>query len=692
MWRYDLGATHLVSMTSLKERRCYSAARELEGKLYVVGGYGSYAGIQNSPLTSMEVYDLFNPRLGWVTSRDKYNRKAPASMTASRWGLGLFALHGSLFAIGGKVQSGGSGATLGYTGKNEEYDIHLRTWTTRATMPTPRAFFASATHNCRVIVMGGITKPEGSLIGASTNIVEIYVPPFQGDTSSTGDYWYTPDAIKLPQGITGGVAHNSALVLQGGQVYSMAGDAGAQGGQGERFVIPYTDLCAADKVTGPDSRFDPPNKCALCAPGYFGGKFGGSCTPCKGLANCNGGCGGAGVCNVGDGPSAGKCTCDSSKHTSGADCVSCKTGWSPPGYCDTCGIGFFGNVCTRCPGEAYITAQCSGHGECGGSGTTTGSGDCDCDEGYQGGGCGTCAPLYFQDTRGFGDAAEVAEDAEHAEHAEHAEELGARKRQQGQQQRGQQSKTTLRSAQLALPLQSGVVGGSSLSVGGAVNYTCSLCLCNLTASIRDGPCVGQMCSKNGHCSGGSCVCDMGWKGDECNADAGFLDTGMSVGGFVVLMLFLTGVVVFIGVTGFRRYRRNQAAAGGAAAGGAYPKAQSAKALKDPLLANPNNGGNLTSFAAPPPTQANDDASARMARMMGGGATQAPTMPQQPRQVLAPPQQQQQQQQQPAAVQSGGNSRADAFRFCDECGAQQPFSARFCGGCGAGMNPSTTSEG
>ena len=236
MWRYDLGATHLVSLTSLKERRCYSAARELEGKIYVVGGYGSYAGIQNSPLTSVEVYDLFNPRLGWVTSRDKYNRKAPASMTASRWGLGLFALHGSLFAIGGKVQSGGAGATLGYTGTNEEYDIHLRTWTTRATMPTPRAFFASATHNCRVIVMGGITKPESSKIGAPTNIVEIYVPPFHGDpsTGGSGDYWYTPDPIKLPQGIAGGVAHNSALVLQGGQVYSMAGAAGG-GGAGGAF-------------------------------------------------------------------------------------------------------------------------------------------------------------------------------------------------------------------------------------------------------------------------------------------------------------------------------------------------------------------------------------------------------------------------------------------------------------------------
>jgi hypothetical protein len=82
--------------------------------------------------------------------------KAP--MHQARAGLGVAAVNGKIYAIGGNTQSGVYPALVNgeFVGTNEEYDIATDTWTTKTPMPTPRAFFAIAVYQNKIYCIGGI--------------------------------------------------------------------------------------------------------------------------------------------------------------------------------------------------------------------------------------------------------------------------------------------------------------------------------------------------------------------------------------------------------------------------------------------------------------------------------------------------------------------------------------------------------
>ena len=81
-----------------------------------------------------------------------------ASMNKARAGLGVAAVNGKIYAIGGTTASGmyppdcfrGS-----FVGTNEEYDPATDTWTYKASMPTPRDYFAIAAYGNKIYCIGG---------------------------------------------------------------------------------------------------------------------------------------------------------------------------------------------------------------------------------------------------------------------------------------------------------------------------------------------------------------------------------------------------------------------------------------------------------------------------------------------------------------------------------------------------------
>jgi len=91
----------------------------------------------SSSLASSVVENPWNPR---------------ASMQQARGGLGVVAVDGKVYAIGGKTASGE------FVGTNEQYDPKDDTWKILEPMPTSRAYFAIVTYQNKIYCIGGLNK------------------------------------------------------------------------------------------------------------------------------------------------------------------------------------------------------------------------------------------------------------------------------------------------------------------------------------------------------------------------------------------------------------------------------------------------------------------------------------------------------------------------------------------------------
>jgi N-acetylneuraminic acid mutarotase len=112
-------------------------------------------------------------------TEDFWTTKAP--MQVARSGLGVAAVNGKIYAIGGSNASGfapsiGGSAVLGnsyiggFVGTNEEYAPETDTWTYKASMPTPRIVFATAVYQNKIYCRGG--KASDGFTGVN----EVYDP------------------------------------------------------------------------------------------------------------------------------------------------------------------------------------------------------------------------------------------------------------------------------------------------------------------------------------------------------------------------------------------------------------------------------------------------------------------------------------------------------------------------------------
>ena len=96
---------------------------------------------------------MAKPALSSVAvAEDTWTAKAP--MQQARAGLGVVAVDGKIYAIGGNHATDYLPIS-GLLGTNEEYDPETDTWTTKASMPTPRDYFAIAAYKNKIYCIGG---------------------------------------------------------------------------------------------------------------------------------------------------------------------------------------------------------------------------------------------------------------------------------------------------------------------------------------------------------------------------------------------------------------------------------------------------------------------------------------------------------------------------------------------------------
>jgi N-acetylneuraminic acid mutarotase len=91
------------------------------------------------------------PISGIDTAENSWSQMAP--MNVSRSALGAIAVNDTIYAIGGSISTRYPLDT--FVAANEEYDVATNTWLTKASMPTPRGYFAIAAYQNKIYCIGG---------------------------------------------------------------------------------------------------------------------------------------------------------------------------------------------------------------------------------------------------------------------------------------------------------------------------------------------------------------------------------------------------------------------------------------------------------------------------------------------------------------------------------------------------------
>jgi hypothetical protein len=98
------------------------------------------------------------PVTGISAIEDSWVSKEP--MSQPRAGLGVVIVADKIYAIGGVKPIPNQYPLDEYLGTNEEYDPATNTWTTKASMPTPRGGFAIAAYQDKIYCFGGVVGME----------------------------------------------------------------------------------------------------------------------------------------------------------------------------------------------------------------------------------------------------------------------------------------------------------------------------------------------------------------------------------------------------------------------------------------------------------------------------------------------------------------------------------------------------
>ena len=130
-------------------------------------------------------------------------------MNQARAGLGVVAVDGKIYAIGGSTASGTYPPDMfygGFVGTNEEYDPPTDTWTTKASLPVPTANMEANEVDDKIYVIGG------TLASAFAANNEVYDP-------TTNSWTYAASMITPRADVCASVINDNIYVI-GGKTWS----------------------------------------------------------------------------------------------------------------------------------------------------------------------------------------------------------------------------------------------------------------------------------------------------------------------------------------------------------------------------------------------------------------------------------------------------------------------------------------
>ncbi len=159
----------------------------VNGKIYAIGGDAG-AQIFNAIFNTNEVYD---------PATNNWTTKAP--MPTARNGFGIAIYLNKIYCIGGWA----AGPSFGQTGVNEVYDPLTNTWATKAPMPTGRGGLTASVVNGKIYLIGGYSS------SGVCSLNEVYDP--------ASDTWTTMAPLhSAVGGYASAVVDNKIYVIGGG--------------------------------------------------------------------------------------------------------------------------------------------------------------------------------------------------------------------------------------------------------------------------------------------------------------------------------------------------------------------------------------------------------------------------------------------------------------------------------------------
>lgn len=186
---YDARADRWEYGVPLPQPMHHTMAAAVGGVLYVIGGEVSLTGVANQGIYLDTVY-AFDPATGAWTQK--------ASMPTARSAGATAVVDGKIYVAGGRPPRGHDFAV---------YDPAADAWTVLPDLPTPRNHLAAAALNGKVYVVGG--RFGGGVGSEMTDVVEVYDP--------ASAIWSRAAPMPAPRAGINGLAARGCLYVFGGE-------------------------------------------------------------------------------------------------------------------------------------------------------------------------------------------------------------------------------------------------------------------------------------------------------------------------------------------------------------------------------------------------------------------------------------------------------------------------------------------
>jgi len=216
VFEYDPAADRWTRKKDMPLPAHHAALAELNGKIYVIGGFTVPSGAEKGNPPGWEPIDNV-----WEYEPRGDTWRALAPLPSKRGSVVAAAVGGKVYAIGGAANHPGSAESFidrtrgrpslhRAVATNEVYDPAKNRWTARNPMPTARNHAAAGVVNGKIYVIGGRVGSVFMSTGSNTDIVEEYDP--------TLDQWGGIRA-PMPTPRSGGAwgVHNGRIYVAGGE-------------------------------------------------------------------------------------------------------------------------------------------------------------------------------------------------------------------------------------------------------------------------------------------------------------------------------------------------------------------------------------------------------------------------------------------------------------------------------------------
>ncbi|MCW4030120.1 MAG: PQQ-binding-like beta-propeller repeat protein [Candidatus Bathyarchaeota archaeon] len=169
-----------TTKASMNHARAYLGVAALNGRIYAIGGDKGSETCNCGTGTGM-TFVVSNCTEEYDPIQNLWTQKADMPTARAHFGTGV--VDGKIYCIGGYNGANGQWETEYYDLKaNEAYDPVLDTWSTLAALPTPRFNAATNVVDGKIYVIGGHTMTD---LFVTLNVTEVYDPVANSWTTKT---------------------------------------------------------------------------------------------------------------------------------------------------------------------------------------------------------------------------------------------------------------------------------------------------------------------------------------------------------------------------------------------------------------------------------------------------------------------------------------------------------------------------